>query len=141
MLTHFDANAVSVSRTIKISVISLLGRRKMLHRDILINGVMPRETPQRTAFQRQRMATGIGTFTPILGRMNGNITRAHRLARPTSRPIRKVIVLDPNLPHETGCTDPTASNYNADADKEDDSCIYNNLSLQFNLKNKTLFES
>ena len=108
MLTHFDANAVSVSRTIKIGVISLLGRRKMLHRDILINRVMPRETPQRTTFERERMATGIGPFTPILGRMNCNITGAHRLTRPTSRPVREVIILDPNLPHETGCADPTA---------------------------------
>lgn len=34
-----------------------------------------------------------------------------------------------------GCTDPNASNFNTDADKEDNSCIYDNLSLQFNLKN------
>ncbi len=34
-----------------------------------------------------------------------------------------------------GCTDPNASNYNSDADKEDNSCIYDNLNVQFNFKN------
>ena len=75
MLTHFDADAVLVPRTIVIGMVALLVRRHVLDSDAVLHGEMPNYPAQRSILKRPRMR--IGVTRVVLGAVDRNVTRPH----------------------------------------------------------------
>mgnify|MGYP001300518857 CR=1 FL=1 len=60
MLAHFDPDRVLVARSIQVGMPSGDIGWQMLYRHVLINSVVPRETPKLAALEGQRVPPGIG---------------------------------------------------------------------------------
>ena len=101
MLTHLDPDRVLVTRSIQVRMPSSDIGWQMLHRYILINSVVPRETPKLAALEGQRVPPGIGTPAPILRTVDGNIARTHgTLASASPRTSGEVVLVYPDLAKE-----------------------------------------
>ena len=80
MLAHFNSHGFTIAGPVKISVLTTLTGRNVLHRHVFLNREVPAKVTDRSPTKRataKRLGVGPGIPGVILGAVNGDIGRLH----------------------------------------------------------------